>query len=102
MTTETAVAEPEVESAKFELGPWQKAWVESLRSGYHDQGKEFLCIIREEKFQFCCLGIACEVMLTNEESLKWGEMTAENQAAEKFDVLWYGTKPKIPGKSLEA
>lgn len=55
---------------KQKLGPWQDAWVRSLESGVNNQGKSRLARKNADgEWQLCCLGVACEVMLTNGEPL---------------------------------
>lgn len=39
-----------------------KKWVEALRSGKYKQGQHLL---RNEKDEFCCLGVACEVYVAS-------------------------------------
>jgi len=46
-------------TTKQELGPNQKKWLEALRSGKYQQGKNKL---RDSDDRFCCLGVACEVL----------------------------------------
>ena len=46
---------------KEEYAANRKKWVEALRSGEYEQGKEFL----QCGSSFCCLGIACEVASKN-------------------------------------
>ena len=60
MTTQKSIQKP-----KQKLGPWQKAWLASLESGEHRQAKEALTIYKDGKFSHCCLGLACEVLITN-------------------------------------
>lgn len=42
----------------MELGPNQKAWLEALRSGEFEQGKEVLCFNNK----YCCLGVGAVVL----------------------------------------
>ena len=41
------------------MGPLQKKWLEALRSGKYKQGGGML---RSQNDEFCCLGVACEVI----------------------------------------
>lgn len=43
------------------LGPNQQKWVDALRSGEYEQGKEYL----EDDNKYCCLGIACSIAEEN-------------------------------------
>lgn len=49
---------------KYKHTPEQarKLWVEALRSGKYEQGREYLCA----DGLYCCLGVACEVMREHE------------------------------------
>lgn len=42
----------------------KKRWVEALRSGKYQQGRQFLAEAEEEEgiVKYCCLGVLCEVM----------------------------------------
>lgn len=53
------------------LGPWQKAWLRSLESGEHSQTKKHLTVFdkKTKEYKHCCLGVACEVLLANNETL---------------------------------
>jgi hypothetical protein len=42
------------------MGPNQKLWIETLRTGNYKQGKTFL----NSDNHFCCLGVACELFFT--------------------------------------
>lgn len=54
-----------------ELGPWQEAWLQTLESGTFYQCKGKLCSTRNDgQYEFCCLGIACEVILENKFEIK--------------------------------
>lgn len=54
---------------EFKFGPFQDAWLRSLESGDLDQTKSVLCNVlyssKEPEYSFCCLGVACELMLQN-------------------------------------
>lgn len=39
----------------------KKLWVEALRSGEFEQGRNQLCIQGEKHDRFCCLGVLCEL-----------------------------------------
>jgi len=73
-----------------ELGPWQQAWVASLRSGDNPQGRGLLCCFSEKdkEYFFCCLGIACEVLLTNEIKLPFGMRKHKDEIS--CNYFWYG------------
>ncbi|NJL71076.1 MAG: hypothetical protein HC888_05385 [Candidatus Competibacteraceae bacterium] len=48
------------------LGQWQAAWIKSLKSGIHRQTKGKLTRKhRDGSWGHCCLGLACEVSITN-------------------------------------
>lgn len=49
----------------MKIGPLQEAWLKTLEAGTHEQGKGQLCIEADEGYQFCCLGVACEVLIAN-------------------------------------
>ena len=36
-------------------------WMKALRSGDYSQGKDVLCRERNGTFEYCCLGVACEI-----------------------------------------
>jgi len=40
-----------------------KIWVENLRSGEYAQGTRYLCTTKVGVDRFCCLGVACDVLL---------------------------------------
>ena len=53
------------------------AWLEALRSGEYEQGKEFLCRVLFGKKRYCCLGVLTEVV--NDKFLKIGnKLSVEN------------------------
>lgn len=56
-----------------ELGPWQKAWLRTLKSGLFNQTTGVLCRFRKQEYSFCCLGIACEVAIENGKNIELGE-----------------------------
>ena len=39
----------------------RRLWVEALRSGEYKQGRGALCRKTEDTFEYCCLGVACEI-----------------------------------------
>ena len=39
----------------------RKMWVEALKSGEYKQGMGALCRERNGTFEYCCLGVACEI-----------------------------------------
>ena len=43
--------------SKQKLGPLQKKWVKTLRSGKYKQGKEAL----KKGEKYCCLGVLCDI-----------------------------------------
>ena len=49
----------------FRLGPYQQAWVESLRTGGFGQTYGLLCEVADDGKYHCCLGVACEVAIVN-------------------------------------
>lgn len=49
----------------MKLGPKQQAWVDALRSGKYVQGQGALIQERAGYAQYCCLGVACEVALSD-------------------------------------
>ena len=57
--------------ADFKLEPSIKAkWLEALRSGNYEQGHGFLKVEKEDSdgdkhLQYCCIGVACEILEAN-------------------------------------
>lgn len=49
----------------------RKLWVEALRSGEYEQGKESL----RDGDKYCCLGVACDLYAKHEGGQGWGEVT---------------------------
>ena len=43
----------------------RKLWVEALRSGEYQQGRNYLCT----ESRFCCLGVACDLFIKHERLL---------------------------------
>lgn len=39
----------------------KKKWVEALRSGHYHQGREHLRQNYDDDYEYCCLGVLCEV-----------------------------------------
>lgn len=46
---------------KQQLGPNQQRWLDALRSGEYEQGRDRLCIDN----RYCCLGVAAELFQTS-------------------------------------
>lgn len=46
----------------MELGPLQTEWLERLESGNYVQGKTYLCRVRGDEKQYCCLGVLCQML----------------------------------------
>lgn len=69
---------------KFKLGPWQRAWIRSLRNGFK-QISGYLCRTdktgEKTEYSFCCLGVACEMFLENDVPLRFEE---------KSTMVFYG------------
>lgn len=63
----------------------RKIWIEALRSGKYQQGEGYLKVFSEEKgtFQYCCLGVACEIF---KETLNLRE-EEENRGSSSFNGL---------------
>lgn len=59
--------------SKFKLKPAEarKLWVEALRSGKYQQGREVLRRFDGFDHQFCCLGVACDLFAAHEGALSW-------------------------------
>lgn len=45
----------------LKLGPNQEKWLRALESGRYKRGRSWLKMERGGKFEYCCLGVACEV-----------------------------------------
>lgn len=76
---------------KQKLGPWQSAWLRSLESGEHRQTKNYLTIFDNDKntYRHCCLGIACEVLITNGVEIPFAQKPSI--MSDNFDVCTYGS-----------
>lgn len=74
-----------------ELGPYQEAWVLTLESGLHRQGRERLCQkAADGEWAFCCLGLACEVVVQN------GQMSAGHSRRRDGTMIWvYGGQDEM-------
>jgi hypothetical protein len=44
------------------LGEKQLVWIEALKSGNYEQGKECLCSVNDDSKNYCCLGVGCEIL----------------------------------------
>jgi hypothetical protein len=64
-----------------EMNPLARAWVEALLSGKYKQGKGCL---RDAKNNFCCLGVAADVLKID----KWVFNKDENVFALKSTETW--------------
>lgn len=77
------------------LNPNAQKWVEALRSGKYEQGKNALC--RDDKY--CCLGVACEVALQNGVVITKStrNITAHNQTFVEtlFNSSWAYLPPEV-------
>ena len=40
----------------------RKKWIAALRSGEYEQGVKQLCRKTEQGYEYCCLGVLCEVL----------------------------------------
>jgi hypothetical protein len=40
---------------------WKEKWVEALRSGNYEQGEGTLKNISDDGYEYCCLGVLCEI-----------------------------------------
>ncbi len=52
---------------------WKKKWVEALRSGEYEQGKNSLVIKSEYSLSYCCLGVLCDLVAKEEDGYEWIE-----------------------------
>ena len=86
----------------------KKRWLEALRSGEYEQGKDVL----RRNDSFCCLGVLCDIF-AKEGCSKWDEpddkgvrhIENDKGALPLCVVLWSGIKdgnPFIDGYSLSA
>lgn len=39
----------------------KKLWIDTLRSETLKQGKQRLCVLEDNEYKFCCLGVLCEI-----------------------------------------
>lgn len=82
-------------------------WVNALRSGAHDQGRERLTRVEDDGYEFdCCLGVACKVAIDNgvelkvevEESINQKYKTYNGEAEWLPEVVgnWLGVNERDP------
>lgn len=86
---------------KQELGPWQEAWLESLESGEHKQTTGYLTMFDNhyKVYQHCCLGVACEVLITNKVAL---DFIHEVDTEDDYSICSYDDQSQLlPNKAAD-
>lgn len=83
----------------------KRRWVEALRSGEFEQGRERLLTVgrKGEPDRFCCLGVLCELYLDDHPEHpgwdEWGNLDGEVGSLPKAVIYWAdyaGHDPRDP------
>lgn len=80
-----------------------KKWVDALRSGEYEQGKEYLC----KNDKYCCLGVACALYQQSVGDLIVEEGDEETFYDDRLDLLpnkvveWLGLASDDGGMKLK-
>jgi hypothetical protein len=70
-----------------------KQWVEALRSGEYEQGREVLCRLDNGSSKFCCLGVLCEVARKSGLKIETKEVETASGIILQYDTR-YGFLPE--------
>lgn len=87
---------------KQKIGPWQRAWLRTLKSGDFVQCDGSLCLEDNKtgEYSFCCLGVACEVALENDIQLEISKHTF-CPASEASAILYDGEDTVLSERLVE-
>ncbi len=55
---------------------WKKKWVEALRSGEYEKGKNSLAVNSVGSLSYCCLGVLCDLVAKEEDGYEWIEINS--------------------------
>lgn len=58
---------------------WKKKWIAALLSGDYKQGREALRTGTEEKSQFCCLGVLCDLVAKGKRDGQWNSRLSKGE-----------------------